>query len=177
MYKINFIIPTRGRIVTPHITMLYNFARLVVMTPCRQPIVSYNRTHSSFGVSCTQWVKDLENDACDGGGFEEDIAPAYAWACFMVSSSSFFQRALNFRCCFWPQNLLNKFIKSLFLKWVQKNSTICLIWTSGHNRACVPDSCCSWCITTNILECMSLINQTSGQVPTTCAFTCSRKQY
>jgi hypothetical protein len=42
--------------------------------------VSYNNAHFSFGASHIQWMKGLEDDACEGGGFEEDPSPAYAYA-------------------------------------------------------------------------------------------------
>jgi hypothetical protein len=126
-------------------------------------------------------MKGLKDDACDNATFEEDPSPACVWAWFMISSSSFFTRTLNFHYWFWLYNLLNKFIKSLFFKWAYKIFIIRHIYhlnrTNGHKGACVSNPYCCWCIAANIPERLWLIKLTSRQVPTTCAFTRSIKQY
>jgi hypothetical protein len=90
-----------------------------------------------------------------------------AW--FMISSSSFFERALNFYYWFWPNNLLNKFISP---SWSEHINFLCHMPhtppdpTYGQKGACVSDPCCSWCIATNIPVCLSMINLISGGVST-----------
>jgi hypothetical protein len=89
-----------------------------------------------------------------------------AW--FMISSSSFFERALNFYYWFWPNNLLNKFISP----WSEHINFLCHMPhtppdpTYGQKGACASDPCCSWCIATNIPVCLSMIKLISGRVST-----------